>query len=169
MCSTVPHAAPAADAYRLVLLVDQHDPLPAGADEALAALLRPGGTGDVAVLGRENLLRAGSEVLGWDAGLLEAAVDGLPLLTDNDADVHAGTLLVLDPDLLALPALPMPGLTADRVVVVAVPGADLETVGAVVRDTWGCPPTWVAADGHARDEWAQDGWTLPVLTELVTS
>lgn len=165
----LPHAEVPRTAYPLVLLLDQADPVPAAAEPALTELL----AGGAAVLGREDLTRAGAVVGDWSGRLLDAAREGgTDLLTDGD-EVHAETLLVLEPSLLALPALPMPRLTAGRVVVAAVPPGpgepprDLESAGETVRQVWGTAPLWCARSADEQRTWRDDGWELPLVTEVV--
>ena len=164
----LPHAAPAPRALPLVLLADLADPVPAGPDLALlgAAAGAPPG-----VLGREDLTRAEVEASAWSPLLLAAAREGqVEVLVDGDR-VHAGTVVVLEPSLLALPALPLPVLTTDRVLLAAVPPGpdepvrDLEAAGAVVREQWGRAPVWVARDAAEQQAWAGEGWHLPLLAE----
>lgn len=164
----LPHSEVPSTAYPIVVLADQAEPLPPEVPEEIGALVT-GGAGRVAVLGREDLGRGGAEVADWSGSLLDAATAGrLDLLTDDD-EAHAQTLLVLEPGLLALPALPLPRLTADRVVVAAVPAADLESAGETVRSTWGVAPTWVARSRADQELWAAEGWDLPLVTDLVVA
>ncbi|MFX0537610.1 glycosyltransferase family 2 protein [Ornithinimicrobium sp. Y1847] len=127
-----------------------------------------------AVLGREDVIRAGEEQPDWHPELLDAARDGrLELLTDAD-EVHADVLIVDEPNLLALPALPLPTLTADRALIVAIPPSadepirDLEAAGALVREHLGRAPEWVARSPRDQQVWREDGWSLPLLTDALT-
>lgn len=157
---------------RLVVVVDRADPCPVALDDRLVALVQ--GRGDpVGVLGREDLTRAGDGPSPWRDELLEAARDGrIELLTDTDV-VHADTLLVLEPSTLAVPPTPALGITADRVLVAAVPPAadepprDLEAVGTVVRRLFGCAPEWRARSDTERLLWEQEGWAMPLLADGV--
>lgn len=127
------------------------------------------GGAPVAVLGREDLTRGAVDIPTWHDSLIEAGRDGLVDLLTDTVPVHAQTLVVTDASLLALPALPLPELSADRVLVVAVPPGpsepprDLEEAGRVVREWLGLTPTWVAADEADQASWADDGWALPLL------
>lgn len=161
----LPHAQVPRTAYRLVVLADQARPWP----PELADLLRDG----VAVLGREDLTRSGAEVAGWSPSLLDAAREGrVDLLTDAD-EVEAETLVVLEPSLLAFPALPLPALRPGRVVVAAVPPGegepvrDLEAAGQTVREAWGRAPIWVARTPDEQERWAREGWHVPLLEDAV--
>ena len=124
-----------------------------------------------AVLGREDLTRAGAQPPSWHPTLLDAAREGrLELLTDTD-EVQAESVVVLDPALLAPGVEPLPALRAARALV-AVPWAgpgepprDLETAGRAVRDWLGVEPVWVARDGQEQRAWAAEGWALPLLSE----
>ncbi|WP_131103318.1 glycosyltransferase family A protein [Ornithinimicrobium sufpigmenti] len=164
----LPHSAPAAAHLPVVLLADLADPVPVGmALEQLTA-----GRGDrLGVLGREDLSRAGIEGPVWDPLLLSAAREGrVEVLVDGDT-VHADTLVVLEPTLLALPALPLPAVTVDRLLLAAIPPGptepvrDLEAAAATVREHWGIAPVWVARDTGDQRAWADDGWRLPLLAE----
>ena len=127
------------------------------------------------MLAREDLTRARVTQPDHAAELLTAAREGaLDLITDPD-EVRASTLLVLEPSLLALPALPLPRLSADRVVVAAVPPGrdeaprDLEAAGATARALSGRAPQWCARTEAERAAWAADGWELPLLQDLLPS
>lgn len=131
--------------------------------------------GRVAVLGREDLARGAVDVPTWDDSLVEAGRDGqVDLLTDA-VPVHAETLVVTDASLLALPALPLPELTAERVLVVAIPPGpgepprDLEEAGRVVREWLGRAPVWVVPGEAERTVWQQEGWDLPLLGDALGS
>ncbi|GGK56953.1 glycosyltransferase [Ornithinimicrobium pekingense] len=173
----LPGARPARTAYPLVVVVDQADPLPAGVDEELRSLVLGGGDPvdgnrpPVAVLGREDLTRAGAASPGWSPELLDAARQGrVDLVTDTDA-VHAEVLVVLEPSVLALPAVPLPRATADRVLVAAVPPSvqepprDLESAGAFVREHLGRVPRWVARSVADQEAWEREGWSVPLLLD----
>lgn len=150
-------------AYPVVAVVDLAAPLP-----DLDGLL---GRPVPAVLGREDLTRAGAQPPSWHPTLLDAAREGrLELLTDTD-EVQAESVVVLDPALLAPGVEPLPALRAARALV-AVPWAgpgepprDLETAGRAVRDWLGVEPVWVARDGQEQRAWAAEGWALPLLSE----
>ncbi|QFG67491.1 glycosyltransferase family 2 protein [Ornithinimicrobium pratense] len=166
----LPHAAPASEHLPVVLLADLADPVPVGmALEQLTA----GSEDRLGVLGREDLSRAGVEGPSWDPLLLAAVREGrVEVLVDGDV-VHADTLVALEPSLLALPALPLPALSVDRVLLAAVPPGptepvrDLEAAAATVRERWGVAPVWVARDAADQRAWAGEGWQLPLLaTEL---
>src|SRR5699024_9049935 len=92
----------------------------------------------------------------------------IDLITDADP-VQAEVLVVTDAALLALPALPLPRVTASEVLVVATPPGpdepprDLEEAGRTVRAWLGVAPTWVARDTADQHTWAADGWPLPLL------
>lgn len=161
---------PGPAAYPLVLLADVAEPLPAA---PALELLAPQGTRP-AVLAREDLTLARVAQPHHAAGLLRAAREGeLDLLTDAD-EVRAGTLLVLEPGLLALPALPLPLLRADRVVVAAVPPGsdeptrDLEAAGQTARALSGRAPVWCARDTDEQEIWRADGWVLPLLADVLS-
>ncbi|HSP60766.1 MAG TPA: hypothetical protein VLO09_06875, partial [Ornithinimicrobium sp.] len=126
-----------------------------------------------AVLVREDLTRAGAEPSTYDPTLLAAAARGeVELLTDAD-EVTAGTLLVLDPAVLGPPALPLPRLEAAQVVVAAVPPSatepvrDLEMAGAAARALGGSGPVWVARTPAEQAAWAGDGWSVPLLEDVL--
>ena len=151
-------------AYPLVVLTDLAEPLP-----EVAARAAGDASGAVAVLGRECFLRRVKDLPAWHPTLLEAGRDGaVDLLTDADP-VRAEVLVVTDAALLALPALPLPGVTAGEVLVVATPPGpdepprDLEEAGRTVREWLGVAPTWVARGAADQQTWAADGWTLPLL------
>lgn len=158
--------------YRLLLLADAAHPVPSATGLSLADLAdRVPGLG---VLAREDLTRAAEAQPEHSSELLRAAREELvDLLTDVD-DVSTQVLLVLEPSLLALPALPLPRLRADRVVVVAVPPGpdeqprDLEAAGAVARELSGRAPVWCARAGAEQEAWRADGWALPLLSEVLT-
>ncbi|MFK5645950.1 glycosyltransferase family 2 protein [Ornithinimicrobium sp. LYQ121] len=172
--------APPSGRLPLVMVVDQADPCPAALDDRLAAWVRgsDGVTGTdeaVGVLGREDLTRAGEGPAPWSDVLLEAARESrIELLTDSDR-VHADTLLVLEPSVLAVAPEPVPGISADRVLVAAVPPSgdepprDLESVGAVVRALFGRAPEWGARSRAEQLIWEQEGWTMPLLADSVRS
>lgn len=166
----LPHAPPSSQRLPVVLLADLSDPVPTGVD--LQQLAAAAGA-PLGVLGREDLTRSGPEAPSWSRPLLAAAREGrVEVLVDGDA-VHADTLLVLEPSLLAVPALPLPVLTTDRVVVAAVPPGptepvrDLEAAAATVREHWGVAPAWVARDEVEQQVWAREGWRLPTLAGQV--
>lgn len=166
----LPHAAPAPERLPVVLLADLTAP-PAGT--ALEQLTGPGDRSSVGVLGREDLTRGGVDGPSWDPALLTAVREGqVEVLVDGDV-VHADTLVVLEPALLAPPVLPLPALSTDRVLLAAVPPGptepvrDLEAAAATVRSHWGVAPVWVARDEADQEAWRQDGWSLPLLVEEV--
>ena len=166
----LPHAAPSSARLPVVLLADLADPVPVGM--ALEQLAHDGRLG---VLGREDLTRAGVDGPSWDPLLLAAVREGrVEVLVDGDT-VHADTLVVLEPSLLALPALPLPVLTVDRVLLAAVPPGptepvrDLEAASATVREHWGVAPVWVARDAADQQTWEDEGWQLPLLAEEVSA
>jgi O-antigen biosynthesis protein len=174
----LPGGGVARTAYPLVVVVDQADPLPEALDPPLTALVtgrgrqREATAGPVvAVLGREDLTRTGAATPDWSPVLLDAARDGaVDLVTDSDA-VHAQVLVVLEPSVLARPAEPLPVVTADRVLVAAVPPTvtdpprDLESAGSMVRRLFGRGPEWVARNEGEQVLWEQEGWSVPLLLD----
>lgn len=170
----LPHAEPLSQQLPVVLLADLAAPLPTDVVQVTTGWTG-GLTGDrvLGVLGREDLTRGGVDVPSWDPGLLAAARDGrVEVLVDGD-DVHADVLVVLEPSLLAPPALPLPALTAGRILLAAVPPGptepvrDLEAASATVREHWGVAPVWVARDVADQQVWQEEGWRLPLLVEEV--
>lgn len=164
----LPLAAPTAEHLPVVLLADLADPVPVG---MALEQLTVGPEDRLGVLGREDLSRAGVEGPSWDPLLLAAAREGrVEVLVDGDA-AHAGTLVALEPSLLVMPALPLPVLTVDRVLLAAVPPGptepvrDLEAAAATVREHWGVAPVWVARDEADQRTWADEGWRLPLLAK----
>lgn len=162
---------PARTAYPLVLLADAADPVPASSGQSLRGLAER--VERLAVLAREDLTRARVTQPDHAGELLAAARQGdLDLLTDPD-EVRAGTLLVLEPSLLALPALPLPSLSADRVVVAAVPPGrdesprDLEAAGTTARALSGRGPVWCARTEAEQAAWAAGGWEVPLLRDVL--
>ncbi len=167
--------------YRAVVVVDQADPFPAGVDPHLVELIlggqdqeHPGGRSRWAVLAREDLTRAAPSSPDWSGALLDAASAGqVDLLTDHD-EVEAETLILLEPDVYAVPAQPLPALTAGEVLVAAVPPGegerprDLEAAGALVRTLHGRPPRWAARSQAERLVWKAQGWHLPTLIDCLT-
>lgn len=130
------------------------------------------------VLGLEDLTRAGVAAPTWSDALLDAARKGwVDLLTSTD-EVHAEILVCLQPTLLSLPALPLPRLTAERVLLAAVPPSaaiekrgsrivDLEAASATARAISRRGPVWIARDERDRATWAAEGWVLPLLAEAL--
>ena len=85
----------------------------------------------------------------------------------------AAVLLVLEPSLLALPALPLPRLRGREVVVAAVPPGqherprDLEAAGSTARALSGRAPRWCARDAAEQQVWRTESWELPLLGEVL--
>ncbi|SOC57346.1 glycosyltransferase family A protein [Ornithinimicrobium cerasi] len=158
-------------AYPLVLLADAADPVPTATGLTIDGLAAT--VDRLAVLGREDLTLARVEQPEHATELLGAAREGrVDLLTDAD-EVEAAVLLVLEPSLLALPALPLPRLRAREVVVAAVPPGphesprDLEAAGSTARALSGRAPRWCARDAAEQQVWRTEGWELPLLGEVL--
>jgi glycosyltransferase involved in cell wall biosynthesis len=156
--------------YPLVVLVDAATPVPAATGLSLSDLAST--VDRLGVLAREDLTMARAEQPQHSSDLLRAAREEVvDLLTDAD-EVAASILLVLEPGLLALPALPLPRLRAARVVVAAVPPGpdepprDLEAAGQAARQLSGRGPLWFARNGDEQEAWRADGWALPLLSQV---
>lgn len=162
-------AGPRADVDVLVVL-DGSDP--AAAETVLTTALARPDLG-VGVLHLEDATRGRLHQADPVDPLLRAARAGTVALVSATDEVRTPLTVVLSSGVLELPTEPAPPVRTDELVVVARPPsldsgvADLSTARAGAVALFGRTPRWCAAEDAARDAWEQDGWTLPLLAELL--
>lgn len=105
--------------------------------------------------------------------LLRAARAGTVTMVSATDEVRATVTVVLTSGVLELPVDPPPRVQTHELVVAAQPPSlfsgisDLSTAHAGALTTFGRVPRWCAVDVSDREEWEQDGWTLPVLEQVL--
>ena len=129
--------------------------------------------GQPVVLHRENFGLARARWEPFTAELLELVQTGVVDLVSSTDQVHIETLIVLTPGSLELTDDTGLACTADRVIVpVPLPDQqgevnDLAALSQSCREVFGQEPQWAALDQDTQQEWARDGWALPLLAELL--
>lgn len=104
---------------------------------------------------------------------LELVQTGAVDLISATDQVHLDTLVVLRPGAVEMRDDKGVAFTTDQVIVtVPVPDrhgrfVDLAEVSTSCLDLFGHAPQWAALDAQAQQAWAQDGWELPRLDELI--
>lgn len=128
-----------------------------------------------AVIHREDFGLARARWQPFTEELLELVQTGAVDLVSTTDEVHLDTLVVLSPGALELTDDVGVSCSTDRVVVVVpLPDqqgrfVDLLQVSDTCETFFGVRPTWAALDTHSQQQWAEDGWDLPRLADVVAT
>ncbi|WP_256855719.1 glycosyltransferase family 2 protein [Ornithinimicrobium cryptoxanthini] len=157
--------------FTLGYLLDASLPSPLPGQHAIAPALPADET--PAVIHREDFGLARQSWEPFTEEFLELVQSGAVDLISATDQVHLDTLVVLRPGAVEMRDDKGVAFTAGQVIVtVPVPDrhgrfVDLTEVSDTCVDLFGHRPRWAALDSQSQQAWADDGWELPRLEELI--